>query len=171
LCDEHTKPSREAGFYAPDGLTNWINALNAGKTPLHEILTFAEDFEVMSSYGKPTKIHVAFALQYVQEADSNLLSYVNTVETTHGGTHLTGLLEGLRRTLKRHRQRPTSKKMVLPGLTAILKILHPNPSFESMSKIRLFNPEVEQVTRRAVMHALKQRPDVVAAMAKKMEQA
>jgi DNA gyrase subunit B len=172
LRDKRSEVIHEDVFHRPNGLTDWIHALNAGKTPLHDILTFDEDFEVTDSYGNPSKIHIAFVLQYVQEADSNLLSYVNTVETTQGGTHITGFLEGLRRALKRHQQqRPTRKPMVLPGLTAVLKLLHPNPMFESMSKIRLTNPEVEQVTRRAVTHAIKQRPDVLAALAQKLEQA
>jgi DNA gyrase subunit B len=168
LRDERTTPTREEIFYAPDGLTEWIQALNTGKTPLHDILTFTEDFEVTDKYGNSSKIQVAFALQYVEEADSYLLSYVNTVETTHGGTHLDGFMEGLRYALEQHWMRPTRKRMILPGLTAVVTILHPDPTFESQYEVRLISPEVEKLVQQAVTHVMEQRPILLDALAWKI---
>jgi DNA gyrase subunit B len=167
LRDEREETLHEDVFHAPNGLTDWIHALNAGKMPLHEVVTGRHEVETPDRQGNLIRIGFEFAFQYTDDVASSIIAYTNMVQTPEGGTHQKGLLEGLRYALKRHWQRPTYQRMLLPGLTAVVSVLHPSPSFENPIKVKLMTPEVEKLARQAVLHTLKQRPDVLAAMARK----
>ena len=70
-----------------------------------------------------------------------------------GGTHLTGLRSGLTRTINDYARKDGLLKDndtnftgddTREGLTAIVSIKHPDPQFESQTKVKLMNAEVRR---------------------------
>jgi DNA gyrase subunit B len=90
-------------------------------------------------------------------------AFANTIHTVDGGTHLTGLRSGLTRTINDYARKAGLLKEkdanfsgddVREGLTAIVSIKHPDPQFESQTKVKLMNAEVKGVVESVVTTAL-----------------
>ena len=73
-------------FHYEDGLKSFINFMNDDKTPLCNIISFN------SSKGG---IEVSIAMQYTDTYNENILSFVNNVKTSDGGSHEVGFKTGL----------------------------------------------------------------------------
>ena len=70
--------------------------------------------------------------------------------TPEGGTHRRGFYTGLHQSVKQQYKKSLLWTQLERGLTMIVGILHPAPAFESPTKVKLYNPEVEQQTARVV---------------------
>jgi DNA gyrase subunit B len=103
---------------------------------------------------------VEAAIQYTDGfAESVTSAFANTINTIDGGSHLTGLRTALTRTINDYaRKLNMLKEMSDPnftgddtreGLTAVVSVKHPDPQFESQTKVKLMNAEVRG--RRAVV--------------------
>src|SRR4029078_4450528 len=102
-------------------------------------------------------IGVEVALQYTAEYTENVHSYVNNIHTVDGGTHLSGFRTALTRTLNNYGKKNDLFKDVAPtgedfreGITAIVSVRVPEPKFESQTKVKLNNPEVEGIVNSVV---------------------
>src|SRR5256884_8591069 len=104
-------------------------------------------------------VEVECALQYNESYLEHMLTYVNTIPTTEGGTHLAGFRTALTRAVNDHARRsgllkngdPTlSGDDVREGLTAVLGIKLPEPQFEGQTKTKLGNTEVKGLVESAV---------------------
>jgi DNA gyrase subunit B len=89
-------------------------------------------------------------------------AFANTINTIDGGTHLTGLRSAVTRTINDYARRSGLLKDSDPnftgddtreGLTAIVSVKHPDPQFESQTKVKLMNPEVQTLTQQVVSEA------------------
>src|SRR6185436_5287187 len=81
------------------------------------------------------------------------------INTIDGGTHMTGLRSALTRVINDYARKNSLLKDSDPnftgddtreGLTAIVSIKHPDPQFESQTKVKLMNPEVQTYTTQVV---------------------
>jgi DNA gyrase subunit B len=106
---------------------------------------------------------VDVALQYTDAYAESVYSFANTIHTVDGGTHLTGLRSGLTRTINDYARKAGllkekdpnfSGEDVREGLTAIVSIKHPDPQFESQTKVKLMNAEVKAIVESVVTTAL-----------------
>ena len=94
-------------------------------------------------------------MQYSDAYHENVFSFVNNINTIEGGTHLVGFRTALTRTLNNWAQALTKflkEKDPVPsgddfkeGLAAIVSAKVPDPQFESQTKIKLGNREVQSV--------------------------
>ena len=92
--------------------------------------------------------------------------YANNAYNSVGGTHLVGFRTALTRTLNAYGDKENLFKNDLKpigedfreGLTAIVSVQVPEPQFESQTKIRLNNPEVEGIVASVVQRAARQVP-------------
>ena len=91
------------------------------------------------------------------EYTENIHTYVNNISTTDGGTHLTGFRTALTRTLNAYGKKENLFKDLTPsgedfreGITAIIAVRIPNPQFESQTKVKLNNPELEGMVQSVV---------------------
>jgi DNA gyrase subunit B len=102
---------------------------------------------------------VEVAVQYSDAYAESVYSFANTIHTVDGGTHLTGMRAALTRTINDYARKQGllkenesnfSGEDTREGLTAIVSIKHPDPQFESQTKVKLMNAEaksmVESVT-------------------------
>ncbi len=84
-------------------------------------------------------------------------SYVNNINTIDGGTHLIGFRTALTRTLNAYGKKENIFKDLVPtgedfreGLTAVVSVRLPEPQFESQTKVKLSNREVEGIVNSVV---------------------
>ncbi|MCX7608982.1 MAG: toprim domain-containing protein, partial [Anaerolineales bacterium] len=103
------------------------------------------------------------AIQYTDAYTESVYSFANTINTVDGGTHLTGLRTALTRVINDYARKNGLLKESDPnfsgddtreGLTAIVSIKHPDPQFESQTKVKLMNPEVQTYVTQVVGEAL-----------------
>ncbi|HEX2473487.1 MAG TPA: DNA gyrase subunit B [Lacipirellulaceae bacterium] len=127
-----------------DGLRQYIQHLNRASEPVHA--------EVLHVKGEADGVTVEIALQYSAEYTENVHSYVNNINTTEGGTHLSGFRTALTRTINNYGKKAGQFKDLVPsgedfreGLTAVLSCRVPHPQFEGQTKTKLGNGEVEGI--------------------------
>ena len=141
FVDERT--NRQMTFYFEGGITSFVRYLNRNREVLHPVVFVEKEIE---------GIGIEFAVQYTDAYTESIYSFANTINTIDGGTHLTGLRTALTRVINDYARKSGLLKEADPnfsgddtreGLTAIVSIKHPDPQFESQTKVKLMNPEVQ----------------------------
>jgi DNA gyrase subunit B len=170
LRDEREKPiSREMTFYFEGGIRSFVRYLNRNRAGLHEPVFAERDVEIeFEENGRESfTVNVEVAFQYTDSSTTTELYFANTIHTPDGGSHQAGLRAAITRTINLYgrkagllKEKDTnfSSNDTLEGLTAIVSVKHPKPQFESQTKVKLMNPEVQgavsQVTSDAFMEFL-----------------
>ena len=77
---------KEAHYHYEKGLEEFVSYLNEGKKTIHNVVGFE---------GVKNKIEVECALQYTDSYNENVVSFVNNVKTSDGGSHEVGLKSAL----------------------------------------------------------------------------
>lgn len=169
LNDE--RDGREMTFYFEGGIESFVRYLNRNRDVLHRVVHV--DKEVNG-----TGIEVA--LQYTDAYAESVYSFANTINTMDGGTHLTGLRVAITRTINDYARKNSLLKDSDPnfsgddtreGLTAIVSVKHRDPQFESQTKVKLMNAEVQtqvqQVLGDAFNEFLEENPRAAKAIVQK----
>jgi DNA gyrase subunit B len=146
--DERTGKKEELKY--DNGLVQYIQSLNEGKIPLHSVIYFKkEDAE--------SRLVVEVAMQYSDGFNETVLTFANNINNHDGGTHLSGFKTALTGTINRYAESANLMKEVRPsgedvreGLVAIISVKLPEPQFESQTKDKLLNLEVESFVQQAV---------------------
>lgn len=131
-------------FQYEDGIREFVRHLNRASDTVHpEVLSIQDDVDGVS---------LDIALQYSGEYTENVHTYVNNINTTEGGTHLSGFRTALTRTLNNYGKKASLFKDLIPsgddvreGLTAVISVRVPHPQFEGQTKTKLGNSEVEGI--------------------------
>jgi len=144
---------REMTFYFEGGITSFVRYLNRNRENLHPVVYVEREIE---------NIGIEAAIQYTDAYTESVYSFANTINTIDGGTHLTGLRSSLTRVVNDYARKNGLLKDADPnfsgddtreGLTAIVSVKHPAPQFESQTKVKLMNPEVQTYVTQAVGEA------------------
>ncbi len=143
VTDERT--DRREVFCYEGGLRAFVEHLNRDKPVIHP--------EVISLSREDGPYSVEIALQYNDGYSETVLSFVNTVNTHEGGTHLSGFRAALTRTFNQYGKslgalkegEQLSGEDYREGLTAVVSLKLPDPQFEGQTKTRLGNREVQGV--------------------------
>ena len=101
-------------------------------------------------------------MQYDEGYSENVFTYANNINTSEGGTHLSGFRSALTRAINGHAR---NKKLLKDGgsitgddtregLTAVISIKIPDPQFEGQTKTKLGNSEVEGMVASTTLEAL-----------------
>ena len=153
--DERTKPfPRETSYYFEGGITSFVRYLNRNRATLHQPVYVERMID---------DTNVEMALQYTDGVVTSEYAFANTINTVDGGTHLTGFRSAVTRTINDHARRNNLLKEkdtnltgedTREGLTAIVSIKHPDPQFESQTKVKLVNAEVKSQVENVVSEAL-----------------
>lgn len=139
---------REMGFYFEGGVTSFVAYLNLNRTVLHPVVHADKEADGMG---------IEVALQYTDAFAESVYSFANTINTVDGGTHLTGLRAAITRTINDYARKNNLLKDSDPnfsgddtreGLTAIVSIKHHDPQFESQTKVKLMNAEVQTLVQK-----------------------
>jgi DNA gyrase subunit B len=144
------RANREMTFYFEGGITSFVRYLNRNRETLHPVVFAEKEIE---------HIGIECAVQYTDAYTESIYSFANTINTIDGGTHLTGMRAALTRVVNDYARKSGLLKEADPnfsgddtreGLTAIVSIKHPDPQFESQTKVKLMNPEVQTYVTQAV---------------------
>ncbi len=170
LVDERTEPiPHELTFYFEGGIRSFVRYLNRNRKALHEPVFVERDVDIVfEENGREAfTVNVEVAFQYTDASTTTELYFANTIHTADGGSHQAGLRASITRTINlyarkagmlKEKDRNFSSNDTLEGLTAIVSVKHPDPQFESQTKVKLMNPEVQgavsQVTADAFMEFL-----------------
>src|SRR5439155_9790173 len=107
------------------------------------------------------RLIVDVAMQYNDGYNETILTFANNINNHDGGAHLSGFKTGLTTTILRYAERNNLLKDVRPsgddlreGLVAVISVKIPEPSFESQTKDKLLNVEVESFVQSAVNEKL-----------------
>jgi DNA gyrase subunit B len=144
------RSNREMTFYFEGGITSFVRYLNRNRETLHPVVHAEKDIE---------GIGIECAVQYTDAYTESIYSFANTINTVDGGTHLTGMRAALTRVVNDYARKSGLLKEADPnfsgddtreGLTSIISIKHPDPQFESQTKVKLMNPEVQTYVTQVV---------------------
>ena len=136
------------------GLSEYVEAMNEKKEVAHE-----EVLHVLGSkQGDKGEVHVEVAMQWTDAYSESIHCFTNIIHNTDGGTHLSGLKSSLTRTINSYAQ---SRKLlknvnslsgddVREGLSAVVSIKHPDPSFNAQTKSKLVTSEVSGIVEQIV---------------------
>ena len=147
------RADREMTFYFEGGITSFVRYLNRNRQGLHSVVHVEKDIE---------GVGIEAAIQYTDSYTESVYSFANTINTIDGGTHLTGLRSSLTRVVNDYARKNGLLKDADPnfsgddtreGLTAIVSIKHPDPQFESQTKVKLMNPEAQTYVTQVVAEA------------------
>ena len=147
------RSNRELTFYFEGGINSFVRYLNRNRAPLHPVVSVEKELD---------GIGIDAAIQYTDSYTESVYSFANTINTVDGGTHLTGLRSALTRVINDFARKNNLLKDSDPnfsgddtreGLTAIVSIKHPDPQFESQTKVKLMNAEVQTFVQQVVVEA------------------
>lgn len=153
ITDDRT--NKQEKFRYEGGIKEFIEHLNQNKGKIHE------DIIYFSKQDAETIVEVAF--QYNDSYNEVIFAFANSINTSDGGTHLSGFKSALTRTFNQYAKNnnffkeggglPTGEDYK-EGLTAIINVKLPNPQFESQTKVKLTNTEIEGVVQTITSEAL-----------------
>lgn len=142
ITDARTGESES--FRYEEGIQEFVKHLNRATDAVHP--------DVLYVNGQAEGVSLEIAIQYSGEYTENVHTYVNNINTTEGGTHLSGFRSALTRTLNNYGKKENLFKDLIPtgddvreGLTAVISCRVPHPQFEGQTKTKLGNSEVEGI--------------------------
>jgi len=162
LIDERGS-GEQVEFRYEGGIRDFVAYLNENKDPIHRKIVY---FEGDSKDGQGE-----VSMQWNSSYQESIFSFANNINTTEGGTHLSGFRSALTRTLNDYARKKGLLKEkdenlagedVREGLTAIVSVKLHDPQFEGQTKSKLGNPPmkgfVESTVNRKLGEFLEENP-------------
>ena len=154
LRDFRTDDSVEIDHTYDGGLSEYVTLMNVKKNKIHEEVVHV----IGSKDGDKGEVHVEIALQWTDSYSESIDCFTNIIHNSDGGTHLSGLRSSLTRTVNSYAQsRKLLKNLsslsgddVREGLSAVVSIKHPDPSFNAQTKAKLVTSEVAGIVEQIV---------------------
>lgn len=151
---EGTKSDKKE-FNFSGGIGDFVKYINEDKKVLFN--------EPINITGNKDGIKADIAIQYTDSYSDSILSYVNNIPTTEGGTHETGFKSGFTKVMNEYARRlgvlsdksgNLSGDDFREGMTAIVSIKMRDIQFEGQTKTKLGNPEARTAIEQIVQEAL-----------------
>ena len=142
---------RKRTFHYPDGLKDYVTAINKSKTAIHPTILYFE--------GKGTGHEVEVAMQWNSGYSESVHTFANTINTHEGGTHEEGFRAALTSLVNKYaREKKLLKEKdpnltgddIREGLAAVISAKIGDPQFEGQTKTKLGNTEVKGFVQRQV---------------------
>jgi DNA gyrase subunit B len=165
FTDERVENSEPERYFYKDGIEEFVKQLGKNKQVVHpkpvRISRVKENAIIVNEKPLPIKIDIVF--QYNDSIADQILCFTNTITNPDGGTHLAGFRSALTRAINQHGKtnnlfKPKDPALsgddVREGLVAVISLLHPDPKFESQTKVKLLSPEVEGIVSSATYESL-----------------
>lgn len=144
-------------FYYEGGIREFVRYLNTEKTPIHQDIIFIQRNDPENS------VEVDVALQYNTGFAEQVLTFVNSVNTREGGTHLEGFRSAITRAINTAARKNNLIKGndiairgddVREGMTAVISLKVAQPQFEGQTKMKLGNSNVKGIVDSLVYSSL-----------------
>lgn len=146
---------RKDHFYSEGGLVEFVEYLDENKQKIIDSPIYIET----EKNGVPVQVAMSYNSSYTE----NVVSYVNTINTYEGGSHVSGFRRALTRTLKSYADKSGMLDKVKleiagddfrEGLTAVISVKVAEPQFEGQTKTKLGNSDVVGAVDGAVSETL-----------------
>ena len=155
IIDE--EDDKKAKYHYDNGLVSFVEYINEDKKALHKVISFS---------GKKNNIDVEIALQYSDSYNENIMSFVNNVKTSDGGSHEVGFKTGITKAfndyaksnnLLKGKDNSFDGSDVREGLSAVINLKIPEEllQFEGQTKGKLGTPEARPAVESIVYDNLK----------------
>ncbi len=165
--DERLEPVDESVFHTERGVAAYLSELNRNVQPLHEVISDSVCLEcVAANNGKPYRLEMDLALQFVDGSDAEIRVYVNTSRDYDSKPVIRALSSAVVRAISSYHPSSFEHPRVdetnlirtpdgLPiGLTGVISLWHPDPIFRSQVTGGLSNDEVEFALAPAFFNAM-----------------
>ena len=147
------RDGRSESYYSEAGISDYVHFLNTGEQVGHPPIYINKVVD---------GITIEACLQYTTGDERRELCFTNNAYNKDGGTHQSGFRAGVTRSVTAYGKKEGHFKDGLElkgedfrdGLTAVISVNHPKPSFESQTKVKLTSAEVEGITASVVNEAL-----------------
>ncbi|MCL2851865.1 MAG: DNA topoisomerase (ATP-hydrolyzing) subunit B [Defluviitaleaceae bacterium] len=172
LRDVRQEPAKERAYHYEGGIKQFVEHINKNRNPLFKQIFYVE--------AERDGVLVEIAMQYTEEFFESTSTFVNTINTAEGGTHLAGFRAGLTKAINDYAKKAgilkeSDKNLsgddVREGLAAIVSIKINDPQFESQTKIKLGNSEaryaVESVLSEHLGYFLEENPAIAKSIVEK----
>ena len=155
LTDERGDEPKEEIFLYKHGIEEFVKQLGENKQVLHPkpiVISRQRD-----------EVYVDVVLQYNDSYNDQILPFANSIPNPDGGTHLTGFRTALTKAINQYARSNSLIKEKDPsisgddvreGLICVLSVKLPNPRFESQTKVKLVNTEIDGIVNSAVYEGL-----------------
>ena len=153
LMDE--RDGKKSEFFYKGGIVSFVEYINRNKGVLHK--------KPIYFVGEKEDCYVEVALQYNDTYAEGIFSYVNSINTTEGGTHLSGFKSALTRVINNYAANNNLVKNgkdsirgedVREGLSCVISVKLKEPQFEGQTKTKLGNSEVKGLVEGVVYDKL-----------------
>jgi DNA gyrase subunit B len=155
LTDKREKEENRVVLHYEGGISSFVEYINKNKEVLHP--------EVIYFSAKKDDVELEIAMQYTDSFNENIYGYANNINTTEGGTHITGFKSAITKVVndyarKINQLKESDKNLsgedVREGLTAIVSVKLHEPQFEGQTKTKLGNAEIRSFTEAVVTDKL-----------------
>jgi DNA gyrase subunit B len=145
------RDGRNHVFLYEGGIREFVEFLNKNKTVVNE--------KPIYMTGERDGIIVEIALQWNDTYAETTYTFANNINTTEGGTHLSGFRAALTRTVNSYASKSNigdklsesiSGDDIREGMTAVVSVKIPQPQFEGQTKTKLGNTEVKGIVENIV---------------------
>ncbi len=173
IRDERTGDGGETFCYQ-GGIAEYVSFLVGDSGKVHEEVIF------LTGKDEEQSVEAEIALQYTRGFSETVYTYVNSVNTREGGTHLEGFRTAITRAINAAAKRanlfknsdsPLRGEDVREGLIAVISLKMAHPQFEGQTKMRLGNSAVRGIVDSLVYSCLleyfDEHPKVIATVAEK----
>jgi DNA gyrase subunit B len=155
LTDERGDAAKKETFFYKHGIEEFVKQLGENKQVIHPkpiVLSRQRD-----------EVFVDVVLQYNDSYNDQILPFANSIPNPDGGTHLTGFRTALTKAVNQYAKSNSLLKDKDPaisgddvreGLICVLSIKLPNPRFESQTKVKLVNTEIDGIVNSVVYDGL-----------------
>ena len=142
-------------FHYEGGIRDFVSHVNRSKDPVHKGIVY---FEGVNDQG-----NVEVAMQWNSSYQESVFTFANNINTTEGGSHLSGFKSALTRTLNdyarakgllKEKEDNLEGEDVREGLAAVLSVKLRDPQFEGQTKTKLGNPWVRGLVEQTVNQRL-----------------
>ncbi|PIW63299.1 MAG: hypothetical protein COW13_02025, partial [Candidatus Omnitrophica bacterium CG12_big_fil_rev_8_21_14_0_65_50_5] len=158
LTDKRPGKEKDSIFEFKGGIVSFVESVTHNKVVVHNKPVYFEK--------EKDGIQIEVALQYDDGYSENVFTYANNINTTEGGTHLSGFRSALTRAINGYAK---SKNLIKEkenigitgddtreGLTVVISVRIPDPQFEGQTKTKLGNSEVEGLVASITLESLNQ---------------
>ncbi len=176
LTDERAENRQERFFYK-DGIEEFVRQLGKSKQLVHPKPIAISGKRPIKVESREEDAFVDCVLQYTDSYNDQILCFANSIANPDGGTHMTGFRSALTRAINQYARANELLKEkdvaisgddVREGLVCVLSVKLPNPRFESQTKVKLVNTEIDGVVSSIVYDGLMTYFDANPSVAKKI---